>query len=995
LPTITGATALCEGTTTTLTGSGTASATAPWVSSDPSIASVDATGLVTGIAAGGPVTITYTNADGCTITSTITVNPLPTIGGTFTLCEGDTSILTGSGTPAATGAWVSDAPAVATVNATGTVAGIAGGTANITYTDANGCTSTQTVTIIALPTITGDTALCLGATTTLTGSGTASTTTPWTSSNPSIASIDATGLVTGNAAGGPVTITYMNSNGCTTTSTITVDPLPTIGGTFTLCEAATSTLTGSGTPAATGAWVSDDTSVATVDATGTVTGIAGGTANITYTDANGCTATQAITVIAAPTIGGTFNVCVGLTTALTASAAPSTGTPWASSNTTVATVSSTGVVAGVSAGTTVITFTDANGCQAQETVTVIALPTVTGATALPDVCIGTAMTSAVYTFGGSATGMTIDPAFTLPAGISLAPGAPNTYVLSGTPTMDGLYTFDIITTGGCTPADRITVTMTVKPDATLSAAPAGADDQTVCINVVINPIVFTVGNGATGAVVSAGLLPAGVTLTNSGGGTFTLSGSPTQAGIFNYTVTTTTVNGCTEASIPGRIEVLSPGTLVLTSAAGTTNQPACQDVNILPITYMPGNGATTVSVSGLPAGITGVMNTSTGAFEISGASNVIGAHPYTVSNTDGCLPFATLSGVITITPKASIVLTSAAWTDDQTLCMVQETLTDIVFTVADGATGASIVDGTVPVGISGSYDPLNHTFTIGGTPTESGTFSFKVRTTGGCGFSELEATITVDPLPTIVLPTDGFVCIDRNGNPVPGSTTTLTTGLPQANHTFEWSDANGIIAGATANSYEATAPGVYAVKVTNTVTGCSNSETTTVNSSLPPMSVTATASEYFTQDQMVTVVALPAGNYEYQMDNGAWQDTGNFYNLPSGEHHFKVRDKVGCGELETSIIIIDYPRFFTPNNDGYNDTWNIEDLNLLGNQETSKIEIYDRYGKLIKQISPLGIGWDGTFNGKMLPATDYWFRVYYTDEVGIRKEFKAHFSLKR
>jgi gliding motility-associated-like protein len=107
-----------------------------------------------------------------------------------------------------------------------------------------------------------------------------------------------------------------------------------------------------------------------------------------------------------------------------------------------------------------------------------------------------------------------------------------------------------------------------------------------------------------------------------------------------------------------------------------------------------------------------------------------------------------------------------------------------------------------------------------------------------------------------------------------------------------------------------------------------------------------------------------------------------------------VRDKIGCGELGTSIIIIDYPKFFTPNNDGYNDTWNIVDLNLLGSQETSKIEIYDRYGKLLKEISPMGKGWDGTLNGKPLPSTDYWFKVYYV-EGGVSKEFKAHFSLKR
>ena len=997
LPTITGASSLCEGATVTLTGSGTPSATTPWTSSNPAIASIDAAGVVTGLAAGGPVTMTYMNSDGCITTSTITVNPLPTIGGTFTLCEGATSALTGSGTPAAANAWTSDATGVATVSATGVVSGITGGTANITYTDINGCTATQAVTIIALPTITGATSLCLGTTTTLAGSGTPSATTPWTSSNAAIASIDALGVVTAHAAGGPVTITYTNSDGCTATSTITVNALPTIGGTFALCAASTTTLTGSGTPASTNAWVSDAPAVASVDATGTVTGIIGGTANITYTDINGCTTTQAITVNALPAITGTYNVCVGSVTTLGSSAAPAATAPWVSSDPAVATVNASGQVSGVAAGTAIITFTDSNGCQAQETVTVIALPTVAGTASLPDVCIATPMTAASYTFGGSATGLAIDPATTLPAGLSFAAGTANNFVLSGIPTLAGSYSFDIVTTGGtCPPEDRITVTMTVKPNATLTFGPSGSDNQTLCINTAITPILYTISNGATSAQISAGALPAGVTLTpNAGGMVFMISGTPTQAGIFNFTVSTFTVNGCLEASLPGRIEVTAPDTLALTSPLATTNQPACQGVAIMPITYMAGNAMTTITVTGLPAGITGQVNPVSGAFEITGASTVIGAHTYTVSNNSGCLPYASMTGTITITPSASITLTSAANTDNQRLCMDQEALDNIVFTVADGATGAFIFSGEVPVGISGSYNPTLQTFTISGIPTQSGTFDFVVRTQGGCGYSEAPVRIVVDPLPIISLPTDGFVCVDRNGLPVPGSSTVLTTGLPQANHTFEWSDANGVIPSAAGNSYTATAPGVYAVKVTNTLTGCYETQTTTVVTSLPPVSVVATASAYFSQEQVVTVVALPVGNYEYQVDNGAWQDSNNFFNLPSGEHQFLVRDKIGCGELGTSIIVIDYPRFFTPNNDGYNDTWNIQDVMLLGNQDDARIEIFDRYGKLLKQISPLGAGWDGTVNGKPVPATDYWFRLYYNDEAGMRKEFKAHFSIKR
>ncbi|CAI8333156.1 MAG: Uncharacterised protein [Formosa sp. Hel3_A1_48] len=91
--------------------------------------------------------------------------------------------------------------------------------------------------------------------------------------------------------------------------------------------------------------------------------------------------------------------------------------------------------------------------------------------------------------------------------------------------------------------------------------------------------------------------------------------------------------------------------------------------------------------------------------------------------------------------------------------------------------------------------------------------------------------------------------------------------------------------------------------------------------------------------------------------------------------------------------IVDYPRYFTPNNDGYHDTWNINSLN---SQANAKIYIFDRYGKLLKELSPAGDGWNGTFNGRPMPTNDYWFLVEYqsprTNEV---KTLRAFFTLKR
>ncbi|NHM08264.1 T9SS type B sorting domain-containing protein, partial [Flavobacterium sp. CYK-4] len=105
-----------------------------------------------------------------------------------------------------------------------------------------------------------------------------------------------------------------------------------------------------------------------------------------------------------------------------------------------------------------------------------------------------------------------------------------------------------------------------------------------------------------------------------------------------------------------------------------------------------------------------------------------------------------------------------------------------------------------------------------------------------------------------------------------------------------------------------------------------------------------------------------------------------------------VKDRFGCGTASTTFRVVNFPRFFTPNGDGYNDTWNITEI--AADQPDAYIYIFDRYGKLLREQSVTGEGWDGTLNGLELPSSDYWFRVFYR-ENGEDKEYKSHFSLKR
>lgn len=188
--------------------------------------------------------------------------------------------------------------------------------------------------------------------------------------------------------------------------------------------------------------------------------------------------------------------------------------------------------------------------------------------------------------------------------------------------------------------------------------------------------------------------------------------------------------------------------------------------------------------------------------------------------------------------------------------------------------------------------------------------------------------------------------------------------------------------------------GTYTVVATNKITQCvSNIAMATVTTSSPAANLSITQTDYFSNNATL-VVNVNGGNGSllYQLDQEIAQNSNVFSGVNEGTHTVTVTDSQGCTYLTAEVFIIDYPKYFTPNGDGYNDTWNIFGLN----QPLAKIYIFDRFGKLLKQITPSSIsqGWDGTYNNAPMPATDYWFVIDYV-ENGIQKQFKAHFSLKR
>ena len=271
-------------------------------------------------------------------------------------------------------------------------------------------------------------------------------------------------------------------------------------------------------------------------------------------------------------------------------------------------------------------------------------------------------------------------------------------------------------------------------------------------------------------------------------------------------------------------------------------------------------------------------------------------------------------------------------------------------------------------------------------------------------------TIIVNPVPEIDILDRYVICLNKDDQvvnpvtqpflPIPPIDTQLSAVI----YDFQWYkgsidevdfDPNTfIIPGATSATFSPSSEGTYTVLATNRVSGCRIPASTEVVSSYPPESINITLlSPIFSDNNRLEVNVIGAGTYEYRVDFGTWQSEVLFENVSIGEHIIYVRDRLNCNEIAQREIVIGYPKFFTPNGDGFHDTWNIAGMTVRSN---AKIYIFDRYGKLLKQISPTGEGWDGIYNGAQLPSSDYWFVLDYNDSVtGKINQFRAHFTLKR
>lgn len=621
---VTGAQVLCAGSTTALSDATTGGT---WSSGSVLVATVDASGVVTGVST-GTATISYISASGCVATTTVTVNGLPAaIGGPSAICVGNSAAYTDATTG---GAW--SASGNVTIDASGNATGVAVGAGSITYTSASGCTVTIAVTVNAVPaTIVGPSSLCVAGTVSYTDATTGGT---WSSSNTAIATVTSAGAVTGVSAGS-VDLTYTAPTGCIATKSITIlAGLPAITGNSVICAGGTLALANS---APGGTWSSSNTAVATIgSASGVVTGIAGGTSNITYTVAGGCVASVTVTVNAILPITGTLTACLGNSTTLADGTA---GGSWSSSNDAVATVgSSTGIVTGTGGGTAVITYTIANGCTRTAIVTINALPAITGTL---QVCTGSTTTIADGTPGGVFSSS--NPAT---ASVIGSTGVV-TGVAAGTATMT-------YTAGGCKTTAVVTVNAT---------PPVITGTNNVCLGSSV-----ALSNAATGGVWSS---TANISLDATTGSPVNATGVATGVGAVTYTVGTcartfSLVVNALPAPISGTLTVCPMGTTNLSDATtgGTWSSSNTSIATVaLSAGVVTGQATGTAIITyklSTSCAATAVMTVISSPAPITGPTSVCTGSQITLSDASSPGTWMSTSGVATIGSTTGIVTGVAA-----------------------------------------------------------------------------------------------------------------------------------------------------------------------------------------------------------------------------------------------------------------------------------------------------------------------------------------------
>jgi gliding motility-associated-like protein len=265
----------------------------------------------------------------------------------------------------------------------------------------------------------------------------------------------------------------------------------------------------------------------------------------------------------------------------------------------------------------------------------------------------------------------------------------------------------------------------------------------------------------------------------------------------------------------------------------------------------------------------------------------------------------------------------------------------------------------------------------------------------GCFNDDFTFEVIVNPLPTFEVTTPQIVCLN-------GPDLIISAENPLTVYDYMWTTPSGEMR--FGQDINIASGGLYTVTATTTDgTGCSRSLEIQVNESII---ATITDNDVTivddSENNSITIDPsnLGIGDYEFALTDETgtfirnYQDDPLFENLEGGFYTILVQDKNGCGVASLDVSVVEFPKFFTPNNDGFNDTWAIKGANSFFFPD-SEVNIFNRFGKVVAQINIDDPGWDGTMNGRVLPSDDYWFSIQLVDRNGVARQRQGNFSLLR
>ncbi len=890
---ITGPSYVCADLTITLTDLTTGGR---WSSSDTTLAIIDSlSGFVQGRAAGA-VTISYTLSTGCSVWTTLIVQPIPPpIAGPTVVCERSSITLTETDP---SGTWSLVSPLLGTLTGAGgsvTFNASGAGIEVVRYL-IGVCYANHTVTVNPLPPgIVGPTKSCVGYNVNFTDPTPLGT---WSSSLTTVGTIDPVSGVFTPISAGVTNICYTLGTTCQRCVSMTVNPNPlAITGLSVVCEGYTISLGDVSTP---GTWTSQFTAIATVGGTGIVTGVgvAGGVTNISFTNtATGCFAIHPVTVNPRPTIiTGKNPLCVGNCIADTST--PSGGT-WTTSSTLYGTIDpSTGVFCGITAGypENIIYTLPVTGCFRTKTMTVNPLPNaITGPT---QVCVGSTITltetGTTGTWSATNSNATViaGPALTTTvtgsiAGVdtikyTLATGCFTTYTITVTPIPNPITgTITSICDGDCTQLVETTT------GGSWSSTPAGL--------LTIGTAGMTCATGTTGGVATISYtLPSGcyVTYTMT---VFAAPGAISPPHSFCVTDPTTTL---TTSGGAGAWWSKFPAIATINAVTGDLT-PVGAGLDSICYTFSAAPGCKTceqITVNPLPGVITGPTTVCTGktiTLNVTPAGGI-----WTVSN--GHASVVGTTGVVTgITAGVDTVYYSVgAGCRVQYIITVNQSPANITFTSLNVCQGQTLTLNETTGG--GTWSTVAGT----GTGTVAPLFGLTTTFTGTAG------TVTVLYTMANGCASSVQVTVSTLGTPITGPTSvctgsTITLGeTPSGTWTIAPAGIAGIVAGpATTTTVTGTSPGT--ATVTFTALGCQISVTITVNQT-PTAVITPLSSTSLCPGNVVALTGSTGVGYTYQWYIGgspiAGATSSSYITGTAGSYTVRVVNAT-CSALSAPVVV--------------------------------------------------------------------------------------------